>query len=202
MKNALTALFFFALGLSQVQAEWRGFTRVEGGISTLSDSMETGSALGVQVGAANRGWDIAYGYERLNGRAKALDGDLTLSTLGVEVGKFTGIPGGFGFRPFVGAGFTIPHLDSQDGTRIDNGISYGAGGELSYFLTNNLSIGIRTKYYVFHADSHRDYEESATETLLVGGVPAGTVETVEARHQDNSLNFNALNVTAALNWRF
>ena len=184
-------------------SEWKPYVEASGGVSALSDNLKTGSALEVRGGAFNDRYKVSYGYLRQEGDTEKnlLPATLTIHTVNLGVERVLPLP--MGFEATLGAfgGWTAPKLSSSPET-LNSGISGVFSGSLEYALTEQLSFGLKTSYFVFKTDSHRTVRTTETETVFIGGVPSGTVEVEKETSSQDSLNFNSLVVTAGLVYKF
>ena len=205
--SLLVVSFFVGCSMSYAEiypSDWKPFVSAEGGVTTMSDSMENGSAVEVRGGTANDEWQISYGYLRQEGDTKdtLLPATLTLHTLNLGIYREFITSYGFSAKLGVNGGYTVPNLDSNASETLDNGFSGVFNGGLDYALTPSLSLGLKASYFVFKTDSHRTTRTSETDTVFNSGVPVGTVEIENESHQDNSLNLNSLVLTAGVTYRF
>lgn len=203
MKAIKMLLTMMLVSVAAYAAEPR--IQVEGGAYGMNENTKNGTVGGFRVGTTNGAWALSAGYLRMDGEVdgdKLLPGDMTLHTMDIELYRVLPLGKSTAFKVGVGGGYTVANLNSNASEKLQNGMSEIVGGGIAYAITNHLSFGINAKYFFFNTESRRTTAVVSREDILVGGVPSGTVETVDYVPSVNSINLNSLILTAALTYRF
>lgn len=184
---------------------WSPYAEAIGGFSALSDNAHPGSLVGVRLGGKIRQAEIGLSYQRNDAEVDSpilSPGYLTTHIINLEFKRFCKLSNSLDISFGVAGGYAVPELDSNVTETIEPGLDGIFSTGLNFNVTESLSAGLTASYFVFHAKTHRTDYVVGTDTVLSGGVPIGTVETVDAAESDNSLNFNSLLIAVGLKYKF
>lgn len=204
MKKMLVALGIMAMG-SRLNA---AYINGGAGIRTVSDNSDAGVTSELRFGTLYGPLDVSAGYVRdflKVGNHNLLPSNLELHTLNTEAYLTVPLPSIVRLKIGGGVGYTIPNVDATNMERLDNNLSGLFGGKLEVPV-GPVTVGVATKYHLFHTDSHRTTMLTESETIYrtMGHhkIPIGVVETETPVYTDNSINFNSVSVLFGVTYTF